>query len=231
MVKIIPAILPLRYREIEQGVEKLHGSTHVVQIDFVDGHFAHNRTWLFNTHDEAITEAIQREEQALPYWDEIDYEFDLMVENPLKHIESFFMLGPAKIIFHVETVKEEELVRWFEALAEIVRQTITFGMAINIDSDPALLAPYIPYIDTIQCMGIETVGFQGQKFDERALAQIKTIKELYPEKRISVDGGVTLENAKSIIDAGADCLVVGSAIFQSIDPRATLQELKALCRT
>lgn len=237
--RIIPAILPNRYSEIKNGVEKILGSAKTVQIDFVDGTFAHNRTWLFNNKDLEVFESIQLEEEALPHWDEIDYEFDLMVQDPLEHIDTFIALGPAKIIFHMESFvgaaaaenAQEKIIAYFETLPEVVRTTISFGMAIGVATDPALLAPFIPYIDTIQCMGIENVGFQGQPLDERVYTQIKTIAQLYPDKKIAVDGGVTLENAAKLIEHGASDLVVGSAVFGNIDPRGTIETLKQIAKT
>lgn len=238
-MKIIPAILPNKYSEIKNGVEKIVGAVKTVQIDFVDGTFAHNRTWLFNNKDLEVLESIQLEEEALPHWDEIDYEFDLMVQDPLEHIDTFIALGPAKIIFHVESFvgsaaaenAQEKIIAYFENLPEIVRTTISFGMAIGITTDPALIAPYIPYIKTIQCMGIENVGFQGQPFDERVYKQIETAHILYPDKKIAVDGGVTLENAARLIESGASNLVVGSVVFGNLDPRGTIEELKQIGKT
>jgi ribulose-phosphate 3-epimerase len=229
-MKIIPAILPKRFYEIENAVEKIAGSTHAVQIDFVDGFFAPNRTWWFNNKDEDRLQAILSEDEGMPEWSTMNYELDLMVKNPLSHIDTFMALGPARIIFHVGSFEEKELISYFETLPEVVRQTVLFGIALSLDDDPALAQPYIDYIDTIQCMGIAHVGYQGQDFDERVFEKIQKVKEVFPDKRISVDGGVSLENASQLIAAGANVLIVGSAIFESEHPRATLQEFKTLLK-
>ena len=225
-MKIIPAILPLRYYDIKNGVEKIYGSANTVQIDFVDGHFATNRTWWFNNKNEDTLAAFLSEEEGLPHWEDMNYEFDLMVKDPIDHMEIFIALGPSKIIFHLEALEQEKMLAYLESLPEIVRSTIAFGIAIGVETDPALVAPYIPYIDTIQCMGIANVGFQGQSFDLRAIEQIKRAHSLYPDKTISVDGAVSLVNAQALAEAGATALVVGSAIFQSSDPHGTIQSLK-----
>lgn len=227
-MKIIPAILPQTFRAIEGGIEKILGIADTVQIDFVDGHFAPNKTWWFNGNDREILDEILRQERGLPTWDCVNYEFDVMVRDPLSLIDTFIMLGPSKIIFHIESLDEEPTVQYFETLPEIVRTSISFGIALGVDADPKQILPYKDYIDTVQCMGIAKVGFQGQAFDERALEQIKAVRALFPEKTISVDGGVTAENAKKIIDSGATTLVVGSAIFQSNDPHGTIRELRSL---
>ncbi len=230
-MKIIPAILPKRYYDIEKAVEKITGAASTVQIDFVDGFLAPNRTWWFNRKDEEILGEFEREERGMPEWENINYEFDIMVRDPLKQIDIFIMLGPSKIIFHLESFDPKEMLAYFEKLPEIVRSTIQFGIAIGIGTPPEDVAPYIPFISTIQCMGIASIGYQGQLFDVGAIAQVRRTKELYPDKVISVDGGVTRASLPLLIEAGATQFVVGSAIFGNDDPHGTIQELKHLCKT
>lgn len=225
-MKIIPAILPMRYYDIRDGVEKVYGAVDTVQVDFVDGHFASNRTWWFNGKNEDTLAAFLSQEEGLPHWQEMNYEFDLMVKDPLSQIDTFVALGPSKIIFHIESLEQEKMLQYFESLPEIVRSTISFGMAINVDTDPSLVAPYTDYIDTIQCMGISNVGFQQQAFDPRAIEQVQKAKQLFPGKHISVDGAVSLANAAQLAEAGVDTLVVGSAVFLSNDIHGTIYRLQ-----
>lgn len=228
MIKIIPAILPTSYRAIVLGADQVHEAVDTIQIDFVDGHFAHNRTWLYNNKETERYTAIEREEEGLPYWDSMNYEFDLMVKDPLEDMEKFIALGPSKMIFHIESLDEARMIPYLENIPHIMRDTMSFGIAIGIGTDPSLIAPYLEHIDTIQCMGIKDPGFQGRPFDEGVLEQIKKVKALYPDKSISVDGGVTLETAPLLIAAGADTLVVGSALFQSGDIYGTIEALQRL---
>jgi ribulose-phosphate 3-epimerase len=231
MVKIIPAILPHTYKGIEIPVERVLGAVTNIQIDIVDGHFAPNRTWLFNNKDDDILSAIHEQEMGMPYWQELNYELDLMVKDPVEHMQQFIELGPSKMTFHIEGLDEARTVEFFETLPEIIRTAIAFGIAIGIDTDPALIAPYLPYIESIQCMGIQNVGYQGQAFDARVIDQIKKVKMLYPDKTIAVDGGVTLDNAASLVQAGATELVIGSALFQNTDSRGTIQMFQQLCNS
>jgi ribulose-phosphate 3-epimerase len=230
MTKIIPAILPMRYYDIRDGVEKIYGAVDTVQIDFVDGHFATNRTWWFNNKNEDALAAFLSQEEGLPHWEDMNYEFDIMVKDPISHMEIFIALGPSKIIFHLESLEQEKMLSYLSSLPEIVRSTISFGIAIGIDTDPSGIEPYKEYIDTIQCMGIVNIGFQKQPFDERVIEQVKKVRALYPDKTISVDGAVSLENAQTLVNAGATSLVVGSAIFQSSDPHGTIQSFKKVWR-
>lgn len=227
-MKIIPAILPQSYRGIELGVDKVHEMVDTVQIDFVDGHVAHTRTWLFNNKDTEHFSALEREDEGMPYWNSMNYEFDLMVKNPLEKMDMFMMLGPAKIIFHYGTFEEAAMLEYFENLPMIIQETTSFGIAIAIGTDPAVLAPFIEYIDTIQCMGIKDIGFQGRPFDPDALTLVAAVRALYPDKDISVDGGVNLENAPLLKAAGATSLVVGSALFRSTDPHGTIETFTAI---
>jgi len=230
-MKIIPAILPKRYYDIEKAVAVVEGAASTVQIDFVDGFLAPNRTWWFNRKDEEILGEFEREERGLPNWENINYEFDLMVRDPLQHIDTFVMLGPSKIIFHLESFKQEEMLEYFQTLPEIVRSTIQFGIAIGIGTPPEDIAPYLPYVTTIQCMGIAAIGYQGQTFDDRVLEQIQKVKSLYPDKVIAVDGAVSTANIADLTSAGATQFIVGSSIFQNADPHGTIRMLKHLCKT
>ncbi len=82
--------------------------------------------------------------------------------------------------------------------------------------------------DFVQCMGILNIGNQGEPFDEQVLEKIKELKTRFEGLPIAVDGGVSLENAKALIDAGATRLVVGSAIWKSGDPIETIQAFKRI---
>jgi ribulose-phosphate 3-epimerase len=229
MIKIIPAILPHSYKGIEIPVERVLGATDSIQIDIVDGHFSPNRTWLFNNKDEDTIEAIFDQDVGMPYWQELNYELDLMVKEPIQYMDTFIALGPSKITFHIEGLDQEKTIAFFEGMPEIIKSAIAFGIAIGIDTDPALIAPYVDYIESIQCMSIKNVGYQGQSFDESVIDQIKKVASLYPDKTIAVDGGVSLDNAASLVTAGARELVIGSALFQNNDSRGTIEAFQTLC--
>ena len=82
-------------------------------------------------------------------------------------------------------------------------------------------------INWVQCMGIEKIGFQAQPYDARVLENIKKIKEMYPSVLVSVDGGVNLHTAAQLVEAGADRLVVGSALFTSDSISDTLVKISS----
>jgi ribulose-phosphate 3-epimerase len=232
MIEIIPAVLPQTFKEIEESVAMVHAIAPTIQLDFCDGKYVETKTWWFNGKDIQKKDEIIAEQVGLPFWDSTNYEFDLMVSDPLSQIDTFIALGPSKIIFHKKTVSVDALLAYFESLPEVVRQMISFGIAIQLDEDPADIAPLIPYLRRVQCMGIEHIGVQGQPFSEKVLAQVKKVNELYGEKiRISVDGGVTAEHIPALVAAGARRLVVGSAVFRSIDPHGTIEELQTIANS
>lgn len=229
MIEVIPAILPQTYKDIEHQVDLIHELAPTIQLDFCDGKYVETKSWWFNGKDIEKKDSIIAENEGLPFWDSTNYEFDLMVSDPLSLMDTFVALGPSKIIFHKKSISVEALLAYFESMPEIVKQVITFGIALQLDDDPAEIAPLIPYLRRVQCMGIEHIGVQGQPFTDKSIALVKKVYELYGEKiRISVDGGVTAENIPALVSAGARRLVVGSAIFQSVDPHGTIQMLQTI---
>lgn len=228
MIEIIPAVLPQSYKDIEDAVSAVHSIAPTIQIDFCDGKYVETKTWWYNGRDIQKKDEILTEEDGLPFWESINYEFDLMVEDPLSQMETFIALGPSKIIFHRKTISIEGLIAYFDSLPEITLQMISFGIAVGLDDDLEELAPLVPYLRRIQCMGIEHIGVQGQPFSEKAIIKVKKLFDLYGDKvRISVDGGVKEEFIPELIKAGATRLVVGSAIFESVDPHGTIERLQA----
>jgi ribulose-phosphate 3-epimerase len=90
------------------------------------------------------------------------------------------------------------------------------------------MKPFADKIQFIQLMGIDNVGFQHQAFDAKVIERVKAVREALPNLPISVDGGVSLDNATDLIDVGADRLVIGSAIFAAENPLSAIAEFQAL---
>ena len=108
------------------------------------------------------------------------------------------------------------------------REILKIGISIGMDTPLEDIYPFLNHVDFVQLMGIDEIGFQGEEFDERVLDRIRLLRSQYKDLSISVDGSVNLETAPKIIDAGANILVVGSAIWKSQDPRAVIIALKDL---
>ena len=107
---------------------------------------------------------------------------------------------------------------------------IELGLAINTTTPLSAIEQYLDRIDFVQCMGIEHIGQQGEPFDPRVLEQIKSLRSIYPEIIISVDGSVNEDTAPLLVQAGANRLVVGSALIHSYDVRETIKFMENLSR-
>lgn len=212
MVEIIPAILPTSYRDLEDHLMKVRGLTRTVQIDVCDGFFVPTKTFPYT--DKEIFAQILAEEETLPFWEEFDFELDLMVRESKTAAEDWVKAGAARIIIHIESPDDRAALLALQPLRDTYATAVDVALAINLDTEIEKLETLATLGSTIQCMGIAKIGMQGQPFDERAYERVKEIKRLYPEHVVSVDGGVRVENAKALVEAGATRLIVGSALFE-----------------
>ncbi len=230
-MEIIPAILPKNYEDMKNKIALVRGIVPVVQIDLCDGIFVPSQTWPFSTGgaNDLNFQNIINEKEGMPFWEDIDFELDLMVADAVENFDIYTKLGPKRIIFHLEAVGDLENFKDFlEGIDVYVRDSIQIGVAINPTTPIENIFPLVSFIDFVQVMGIANVGFQGQDFNERCLDYIKILKEKFPDIIISVDGGVSFETASEIISAGADRLVAGSAIFNTDDIVSVIENFKNL---
>jgi ribulose-phosphate 3-epimerase len=239
MVEIIPAVLPKNYEDLKNKVALVRGIVSIVQVDICDGIFVRNITWPFlskgdeesfleNSLDEHFRR-ILNEEEGMPFWEDIDFELDLMVANAVENFDIYTKLGPKRIIFHLEAVGNlEEFHHFLEGIDLYIRDIIQIGVAISPNLPVEQIFPLINNVDFVQVMGIDREGMQGEDFDEHCLEQIKNLKEKFPDLIISVDGGVNFKTAPLLLSAGADRLVIGSAIFNTDDIINTVEKFRNL---
>ncbi len=223
-VEIIPAILPGSFKDLQEHVELLQGVAPRVQVDIVDGHYAHGRTWPYRDHESF--EKIVTEEHGLPSWDSVDYQFDLMVVDPAVEINNFVTAGATQLVLHSRSASTGAAL---QAIVDRRDQMGTFavaaGIALPVRAQPDELEPFESQFDFVQVMGIEHEGKQGEPFDKHALFLIERVHARYPLLPIQVDGGVSEETIAELVAAGATRLVVGSAIFKADDPVAAYKAL------
>jgi len=152
-----------------------------------------------------------------------------MVADAVENFDIYTKLSPKRIIFHIEAMENlEDFKNFLEGIDPYTRDSISIGVAINTTTPLDQIFPLINDIDFVQCMGIEKIGFQGQKFDERVVEKIQTLKEKYPDLIISVDGAMDFNTAEIIIAAGATRFTSGSTILKSQDIKETISEFKNL---
>ena len=149
----------------------------------------------------------------------------LMIVNPEKYIEKFAELGSDILTIHYEVSKDT----LSESLKSIKKNGMKAGVAINPDTNTTLLEKYIREIDLVCVMGVFP-GFSGQAFIESTYERCRAVKELINKHKsstiIEVDGGVTIDNAKRLIECGADVLVSGSHVFKADNPKEIISKLK-----
>ena len=149
----------------------------------------------------------------------------LMIREPERFTEIFKKAGADMLTVHIEACNH--LHRNIQQIKSLGMQA---GVAINPHTPVELLKDIIGEIDLV-CMMSVNPGFGGQSFIHHTIYKIKRLREIIDEQslnvKIEVDGGVTLDNAKAIIEAGADILVAGNAVFKSADPKATIAKLKS----
>ena len=213
----------------------------------MDGVFVPEKSWPYGKVPDPDFTAILKEEKGFPFWEDLDFEVDLMIANPKEHWQDWFAAGARRVIVHFESIgtsvgdaasdMASGAVGGAVALLKVMKQSLPgsdsllhteVGLALNINTPNEKIYPLISELDFVQFMGIAKIGFQGQPFDERVLEKISDLRGKYPNVTISVDGGVGLENAPRLIAAGANRLVVGSAIFESNDVGETLAEFQNL---
>ncbi len=231
MIEIIPAVLSRNYEDMKNKIALVRGILPVVQIDLCDGIFVQNTTWPFSTGgaNDINFQRILNEREGMPFWEDIDFELDLMVEDAVSNFDIYTKLAPKRIVFHIEAVGDlNEFKDFIEGIDVYIRDAIQIGIAINTTTPIEQIFPLVNSVDFVQCMGIEKIGFQGQPFDERVLNNIKILKEKYPDLIISVDGGVNFDTAQKLVEAGVDRLVAGSLLLKAEDIRETISVLENL---
>lgn len=231
MAEIIPAILEKNFGEIKNKLAFLRERVKCVEIDMCDGIFVPSQTWPFASggFDDIDFLKIQNEEEGMSFWQDIDFELDLMVADASENFDIYIKLGPKRMIFHLSAQKNiEEFEHFLEGLDMYIRDNVEMGLAFNPSDDLAVVSRLSHKVDFLQCMGSDKLGFQGETFSGKALENIKLLKKNLPGIVISVDIGINLDNAEEILAAGADRLVAGSSIWKSPDPIGALQAFQNL---
>ncbi|MBS4065430.1 MAG: ribulose-phosphate 3-epimerase [Chitinophagaceae bacterium] len=148
----------------------------------------------------------------------------LMIEEPEKYAEAFKKAGADILTVHIEACTHLH-----RNIQQIKSLGMKAGVAVNPHTPVALLKDILADIDLVCLMSVNP-GFGGQSFIPNTIGKIKELRQMIDERGVKVDieidGGVTLDNAKSIVDAGATVLVAGNTVFKAKNPTETIQLLK-----
>ncbi len=212
---IAPSILAADFANLQKEVEMLNASkADFIHVDIMDGVFVPNISFGI-----PVTEAIYRHATK-------PLDVHLMIVNPDNYLQAFRNAGAEIISVHYEACNH--LHRTLQAIHNLGAKA---GVAINPHTSINLLEDVIRDIDLVCLMSVNP-GFGGQKFIENTYEKVSRLKDLILSKGaktlIEIDGGVNIQNAPKLMEAGADILVAGSFVFSSSEPLATIQELKSI---
>lgn len=229
---IVPAIIPTSRQDLDAKLSKLSGLCEEVQIDIVDGVFAGPASWPY-TGDTTEAARMLADGELLSKTGEFRFEIDLMSADPESAAGTWIGLGASRLTIHSESTRF--IPRFLQSTAEqyghdagFTPGLLSLGLSIGIETDIALIEPHLERIEYVQFMGIRKIGHQGEPFDTRVFGKIAAFRKRYPQIEIQVDGGVSLENAAKLLDAGVKRLVVGSALWKAPDVASRYREFDAL---
>ena len=212
MVQIAPSMLAADFLHLEKDVRLVNEYADIFHLDIMDGTFVPNISYGFPVVEAISSIAVK------------PLDVHLMIVNPEKYVERFAKVGASMISFHLNATEDPAAV-----LRDIRSLGVKAGLVINPDIPVESLYPYLKDADFILLMSV-FAGFGGQKFIEDTYVRIRTLREEIARQGldlpIEVDGGVGPANAKALIEAGAEILVAGSAVFKAEDPGAVIAAMR-----
>lgn len=215
MFELAPSILSADFSKLGEDVSSIEkGGADLIHVDVMDGHFVPNISF-----GSAVMKSLNKITK-------LPYDVHLMIENPDRYLEDFVTEKTEYI-----TVHQEACIHLHRTVQHIKGLGIKAGVSINPATSLTVIEEILDDIDLVLIMSVNP-GFGGQKFIPSALSKIERLAKIRDERglkfKIEVDGGVTLNNAAQIANAGADILVAGSAVFGADDIVNRTREFKNL---
>ena len=215
--KLAPSILSADFTNLKLALSQCdEGGAHWIHMDVMDNQFVPNLTI-----GPPVVKSLRPNTKKF-------LDVHMMVVDPEKLVEPFAKAGADSITFHIEATDDPQ------SVIDLIKAAGTkVGISVKPATPLAEIEPYYDQIDLVLVMSVDP-GFGGQGYIDGSTERIEKVKQMLIEKcvenrvLIEVDGGIKLHNAKEVIDAGADVLVAGSAIFGADDPVQTMKDFYLL---
>ncbi len=211
MNRLAPSILSADFSKLGAEVAEIEdGGAHIIHVDIMDGHFVPNISYGASVMKSLVGKT------------KLPFDVHLMIEKPERYIEDFVTENTEIITVHAEACthlhRTVQLIHSFGVKA---------GIALNPATPPAVLDYILEEIDLVLVMSVNP-GFGGQKFIPSALQKAKELQKLkmkyHQNLMLEIDGGITLENVKSVLDCGIELVVAGSSVFGAENRKQRIQQ-------